>query len=222
MSLKPLISGMYQSSAGGGVSPDDALLKTNNLSDLDDTATARENIGLGTTAEVTFGSLTVPGDVSFAGDNATISDAGLAYFTNVAIFGGVQTTILFSEETGQTSGAGMIFGRSIFSDNANNFFIYDVDTGMTPFFIAQDTDNLLVHSPNPAVDTGQPLQIYGATSLDSGNILTDGAGNLTVVSLTVAGITPVVDGTYTIGLGVTNNGTITVASGIITAIQEAS
>lgn len=40
--------------------------------------------------------------------------------------------------------------------------------------------------------------------------------------LTAAGITPIADGTYTLGLGVTNNGTITTKSGIITAIQEAS
>ena len=36
------------------------------------------------------------------------------------------------------------------------------------------------------------------------------------------GIPPVVDGTYTVGLGLTTNGTITVQGGIITAIQQAT
>lgn len=40
--------------------------------------------------------------------------------------------------------------------------------------------------------------------------------------LTNSGIAPIADGTYTVGLGVGSNGTITTVSGIITAVQEAS
>jgi len=40
--------------------------------------------------------------------------------------------------------------------------------------------------------------------------------------LTASSITPVADGTYTVGIGTTTNGTITISGGIITAIQEAS
>ena len=40
--------------------------------------------------------------------------------------------------------------------------------------------------------------------------------------LTNSSITPVADGTYTVGIGTTQNGTITISSGIITAVQEAS
>ena len=39
--------------------------------------------------------------------------------------------------------------------------------------------------------------------------------------LTSSSITPVADGTYTVGIGGTQNGTITVQSGIITAVQQA-
>lgn len=34
--------------------------------------------------------------------------------------------------------------------------------------------------------------------------------------------TPVADGTYTVGLGVGSNGTITTKNGLITAVQQAS
>lgn len=40
--------------------------------------------------------------------------------------------------------------------------------------------------------------------------------------LTESSLAPVADGTYTVGKGSLTDGTITVASGIITAIQEAS
>lgn len=40
--------------------------------------------------------------------------------------------------------------------------------------------------------------------------------------LAAAGITPIADGTYTVGLGVTTNGTITTQNGIIVGIQQAS
>lgn len=39
--------------------------------------------------------------------------------------------------------------------------------------------------------------------------------------LALSSITPVADGTYTVGIGGTQNGTITVSNGIITSIQEA-
>ena len=40
--------------------------------------------------------------------------------------------------------------------------------------------------------------------------------------LTNSSITPVADGTYTVGIGTIQNGTITISSGIITTVQEAS
>lgn len=40
--------------------------------------------------------------------------------------------------------------------------------------------------------------------------------------LSSSSITPVTPGTYTVGLGVSTNGTITIADGVITAVQEAT
>lgn len=65
-----------------------------------------------------------------------------------------------------------------------------------------------------------------ATNDGSGNNIAGTYATISNVSftniLTNSGITPIADGTYTVGLGVTTNGTITTVKGLITAIQEAS
>jgi len=63
-----------------------------------------------------------------------------------------------------------------------------------------------------------------AASVTATEFFGDGS-NLTGITvtqvLTASGISPVADGTYTVGLGLTQNGTITTVSGVITAVQEA-
>lgn len=48
-----------------------------------------------------------------------------------------------------------------------------------------------------------------------------GGGQTLAEILAAAGITPVADGTYVTGLGVSQDGTITLKSGIVTAVQPA-
>lgn len=61
--------------------------------------------------------------------------------------------------------------------------------------------------------------ITGVTNAAAGipTALTVGAGVITAITKT----TPVADGTYTVGLGGSQDGTITITNGVITAVQEA-
>lgn len=61
----------------------------------------------------------------------------------------------------------------------------------------------------------------GTEFADSMGLFGDGS-RLSGLTVSQFGVTPVADGTYTLGLGVTTNGTITTQSGIIIAITEAS
>lgn len=64
----------------------------------------------------------------------------------------------------------------------------------------------------------------GTRSTITGNGIADqsyGLPNRTG-TIAVTTVAPVADGTYTVGLGVGTNGTITVNGGIITAVQEAT
>lgn len=61
-----------------------------------------------------------------------------------------------------------------------------------------------------------------AMSLRASVPASGGGGNQTLSEiLTSAGVTPAADGQYTVGLGVTRDGKITIQSGIITAVQTA-
>jgi len=75
------------------------------------------------------------------------------------------------------------------------------------------------------------LKKLGGSLTVGGDITTAGniystltAGDIPYVSTNglLAGQTPVADGTYTVGIGASTNGTITITNGIITAVQEAS
>lgn len=71
-----------------------------------------------------------------------------------------------------------------------------------------------------ADDSGDaPVSVGDLTA--SGTITGDLSGGYNL-SPSQFDVTPVADGTYTVGLGVSTNGTITITSGFITAIQEAS
>lgn len=77
---------------------------------------------------------------------------------------------------------------------------------------------------------GTRTTFAGNASSDISIILPDLAGAVLLNTsptglaslLNAALIVPVADGTYTVGIGITTNGTITVSGGIITAIQEAT
>lgn len=62
------------------------------------------------------------------------------------------------------------------------------------------------------------LSVDGAINNATGLINT---GNLIFGSVGGGADTPVADGTYTVGLGVSQNGTITTSNGVIISIQEA-
>lgn len=74
--------------------------------------------------------------------------------------------------------------------------------------------------------TNQFLFTDGDGSNLGGVLTTAGLGSVTQAHSSfldaISGVSPIGDGTYTVGLGVTTNGTITVQAGIITAIQQAS
>jgi len=63
-------------------------------------------------------------------------------------------------------------------------------------------------------------KLYGEVTLDAlkskAVLATDANGVI------IDAGTPVANGTYTVGIGGTTNGTITIVGGVITAIQEAS
>lgn len=64
------------------------------------------------------------------------------------------------------------------------------------------------------------MQFYGSGIDVTADIVSH--GNVDAVSFSAGGTPAVADGTYTVGIGLTTNGTITVKGGIITAVQEAS
>lgn len=78
------------------------------------------------------------------------------------------------------------------------------------------------------------LNVNGPITLQGDTVEIDEDGNITANSFAGDGssllgltasqfnVTPVTNGTYTVGLGVTTNGTLTIINGFITAVQEAS
>lgn len=76
--------------------------------------------------------------------------------------------------------------------------------------------SILDTQPSFAVDDGTTIH-FGLWDTDPiGNVFKGG------LLITKSTVTPVADGTYTVGLGISVNGTITVDNGLITAITEAS
>ena len=70
----------------------------------------------------------------------------------------------------------------------------------------------------------QQAAILGATDEELSKAQTEVALQRLIVAYTAAifSIAPVADGTYTVGIGGTTNGTITTVRGIITSVQEAA
>ncbi len=86
-------------------------------------------------------------------------------------------------------------------------------------FILNDGTNLTAGRVPFATTNGRLTDDADITF--SGDTLT--LNKLVLTSLTsMGGTAPVADGTYTVGIGAVQNGTITIKSGIITAVQEAS
>lgn len=85
----------------------------------------------------------------------------------------------------------------------------------------------LTNASNQVLGDGSQLtgllwsQIGSTPTTLAGYGITDAQAHSSVLDA-IAAATPIANGTYTVGLGVTNNGTITTVGGIITAIQQAS
>lgn len=80
---------------------------------------------------------------------------------------------------------------------------------------AQLPDQALNQASSP---TFSALTVSGAIDNTGGGITT---ANLIFTTVGGGADTPVADGTYTVGIGGTQNGTITTINGVITVIQEA-
>jgi hypothetical protein len=91
-------------------------------------------------------------------------------------------------------------------------------------------DSLRSAVSNDRISIGQSTIVKSSDSsyLKIGNALTSGRGlvpiilELTYISSSAGGITPVADGTYTIGFGIATDGVVTVQSGLIVTIIEAT
>ena len=73
-------------------------------------------------------------------------------------------------------------------------------------YLGADKDEYLEY--DPTLDGIQTAGIFKASEVRA-------------IHKAVDGTAPVSDGTYTVGIGGTTNGTITIKDGIITAVQEA-
>jgi F0F1-type ATP synthase delta subunit len=85
--------------------------------------------------------------------------------------------------------------------------------------IIYDGTNMVI---DPKVVGSGYLSILGSVVLDTNETLAlSGTGYVDSPKYKAGGTNPVADGTYTVGIGGTTNGTITIKGGIITAVQEA-
>ncbi len=116
-------------------------------------------------------------------------------------------------------------------DTTSNVSQWSNDSG----YITASSSNTLTNKTGAISQWTNDSGYITASSADNltnktGNISqwTNDSSYITTAGVTIAiaegnsSITPVADGTYTVGLGVMTNGTITTVSGIITAVQQAS
>lgn len=165
------------------------------------------------------------GNLILNASNATFKIGNTGSVDNIFLLSTSNYTIL--DLVYATTKAGLF---SFFNDSGSTGYCgVREDIFVNPTFVFGNDSGLVTF------DTiTQIFSIPSALKSDNGFIFTDGSGNLTATSfigdgslltgLTISqfGVSPIADGTYTVGLGVTNNGTITTQNGIITAVQEAS
>lgn len=96
-------------------------------------------------------------------------------------------------------------GNSFIGTAVGAFVIYDEAASANRLTIAPSSGNVGIGLGTP----NYKLDVAGDINVGSGS------------SLYTNGTRAVADGTYTVGLGLTQNGTITITGGIITAIQQA-
>ena len=77
-------------------------------------------------------------------------------------------------------------------------------------------------STNGVINLNSNTQLQQGLADSTNSLGTLGQALISTGSQVVWGATPFADGTYTVGIGITQNGTITIVNGIITNIQEAS
>lgn len=197
-------SGLTNLGAGSG-----ALLAANNLSDLASVASALTNLGINSAATDPFFTSTQNAQLTLnnaASWSLQLGNDGV----DVADPTGVPL-ILISPNSANIA--------KFLDSTSNGFSIYGTGSGGTgPIFQAGAT------STNNISFFWQPFggnAVFGTFTEDGSNAKLQVIGGASLDTLAVnTGV--VADGTYTLGLGVTNNGTITISKGMITSIQEAS
>ena len=103
-------------------------------------------------------------------------------------------------------------------------------TSIVDVYANPDTHRLLTESTDggvtgPGSSTDNAVVRWNGTTggtMQNSLVTIDDSGNVNAVSYKAGGTSPVADGTYTVGIGNSTNGTITIKGGIITAVQEAS
>jgi len=130
-----------------------------------------------------------------AGDDASIKYDGTNWIFNPKVVGSGYLNI-----KGQT----LLDDKIIFTQTDGNEYIDSLADGYLDL----------------GATTG--IRLKSDTTLDANmDLVLSGTGYVDSPSYKAGGTSPVADGTYTVGIGGTTNGTITIKGGIITAVQEA-
>lgn len=157
------------------------------------------------------GGSTSPADGTFTADSETVADT---------------TTIYVKQNAADGTNCYLLF----------NALYADPESGVSvPGLFVNIATGKLVCCEIDSVATGVPGDVFvfsGALSALSPRGETTWSGTYQIsftpykpslaTVLEKAAITPFADGTYTVGLGVSTNGTITIVSGIITGVIEAT
>lgn len=164
--------------------------------------------------------------------NTLPTDIGLPVFTHVNGGSATPASGTFTTNADTFNGTTTIHMSSNYKDGDDNFgrnFAY-LGYGVMVFSgVGSDIIGWIVTAIAGVTDdvitlTGHFGYSYaGDWSGDYAISMMPGVVNLSIDQvLNTSGINPVADGTYTVGIGGSTNGTITIASGVITAVQEAS
>lgn len=122
-----------------------------------------------------------------------------------------------------TTAIGYSAGASNISGDGNTFIGADANCSASSLFNATAIGYSAVVNASNTIQLGNGCSVIIDFGLTVGTTLVIGSlsGVLVASSGTVSSISPVADGTYTMGIGGTQNGTITIVNGVITAVQEA-
>jgi hypothetical protein len=216
------ITGIYFTALEASIAA--KLVAANNLSDLTNVTNARSNLGLGTMA---------------LNDNAS-------YYTTTQVDGffvttnGAVTVVAAAAAAAQSTADSATTTANSASSAASSAAasaataVSDAATALATANAAQSTANAAATPGAVTAEISAAVASVTALIPTNNSSLTNGAGYITSASIptTVSSFTndsgyitasgSVADGTYTVGLGMTQNGTITISGGKITAIQQAS